>query len=75
MTRVFLIAVAATLAAGVLPASAFPASTSLCPEWCSAHRCKKAEPGPQRVCMNRCMAACRLGVPKRRAHTHGRGSD
>jgi hypothetical protein len=25
--------------------------------------------------MNRCMAACRLGVPKRRAHTHGRGSD
>jgi hypothetical protein len=59
----------------VLPASAFPASTSSCPKWCSTYRCKKAEPGPQRVCMNRCMAACRLGVPKRRAHEHGRGSD
>lgn len=75
MICVFLVAVAASLAAGILPASAFPASTSSCPEWCNTYRCKKAEPGPQRVCMNRCMAACRLGVSKRRSHVHGRDGE
>jgi hypothetical protein len=75
MPRIFLIVFTASLAAGTLPASAFPASTSSCPQWCSTYRCKKTEPGPQRVCMNRCMAACRLGVPKRRAHIQQRGSE
>jgi hypothetical protein len=74
MIRVFLIAISASLAAGIFPASAFPASVYSCPKWCSTYRCRKIEPGPQRVCMNRCMAACRLGVPKWRRH-HGRDNE
>lgn len=65
MMRVFLVAVAASLAAQTLPASAYS-----CSEWCSAHRCRMTEPGPHRVCMNRCIAACRMIVTKRRARAH-----
>jgi hypothetical protein len=61
MMRVCLITVAISLAAGILPASAYT-----CTEWCSTYHCKKAEVGPQRVCMNRCTASCRAIVAKRR---------
>jgi hypothetical protein len=67
MIRVFLITVAAGLTAGILPASAYS-----CSEWCSTHHCRKAQLGPQRVCMNRCMAACRMIVSKRKSHGHDR---
>jgi hypothetical protein len=70
MIRVFLITVAAGLAGGILPASAYS-----CAEWCSTYHCRKADPGPQRVCMNRCIAACRLIVSKRRSHGHGRDGE
>jgi len=56
------LAIAAGLAAGILPASAYS-----CAEWCSTYHCRKIEPGPQRVCMNRCIAARRMIVSKRTA--------
>jgi hypothetical protein len=33
------------------------------------------EPGPHRVCMNRCMASCRAIVAKRRARDHDRAGE
>jgi hypothetical protein len=70
MMRVFLLTVAVSLAAGILPAAAYS-----CAEWCSTYHCRKAEVGPQRVCMNRCTAACRAIVTKRRSRDHDRDSD
>lgn len=66
MFRLFLISVVAGLAAGIIPASAYS-----CPEWCSTYHCRKTELGPQRICMNRCVAACRLIVSKRRMNHDG----
>jgi len=63
MMRVFLITVAVSLAAGIGPASALS-----CAQWCSKYHCRNAEAGPQRVCMNRCVASCRAVVRKRNAH-------
>jgi hypothetical protein len=62
--------IAASLAAGILPASAYS-----CAEWCSTYHCRNAEPGPQRVCMNRCIASCRAIVAKRKARARDHGSD
>ncbi len=62
MMRVFLITVAAGLAAGMLPASAYT-----CEQWCSTYHCRMTEAGPHRVCMNRCVASCQVIVTKRRA--------
>lgn len=70
MMRVFLITVAASLAAGILPASAYS-----CAEWCSTYHCTKPEPGAQRVCMNRCTAACRMIISKRRERAHDGDSE
>jgi hypothetical protein len=62
MMRVSAMTIVASLAAGILPASAYS-----CAEWCSTYHCRRTELGPQRVCMNRCIAACRLIVSKRRS--------
>lgn len=67
MMRVFLIVVAASLAAGTLPASAYS-----CPQWCSTYHCQNSEPRAERVCMNRCTAACRMIVKKRRSREYDR---
>jgi hypothetical protein len=65
MVRIFLITAAATLSAGILPASAYT-----CAEWCSTYHCRMTEPARHRVCMNRCVASCRAVVTKRRARAH-----
>lgn len=68
MMRVFLIAAAAaSLAAGTLPASAYS-----CAQWCSTYHCRNSELRAQSVCMNRCTAACRMIVKKRRAREYDR---
>lgn len=62
MIRVFLIAVVASLTAGILPASALT-----CAQWCRTNHCRVTEVTSHRVCMNRCIASCRAIVRKRSA--------
>lgn len=70
MMRVLMITVAASLAAGIVPAAAYS-----CAEWCNTYHCRMTEPGPHRVCMNRCMASCRAIVSKRRSRDHDRDGE
>jgi hypothetical protein len=65
MMRVCLMTVAASLVAGILPASAYT-----CAEWCSTYHCRMTEAAPHRVCMNRCTASCRAIARKRRSQGH-----
>lgn len=64
MMRTFLIAAALGLS---LVSETLPASAYSCAEWCRAYHCNgQMQAGPARVCMNRCVAACRIIVSKRR---------
>lgn len=47
---------------------AFPAAAYTCTEWCSIHHCNGRQAAPERVCMNRCVASCRLLLSKRKAN-------
>jgi hypothetical protein len=66
MMRVLLMAVAFCLVGEVSPASAYT-----CTEWCNIHRCNggvQTGSVPVRVCMNRCVASCRLLISKRKSN-------
>ena len=66
MRVLFLIAIAIGLVA-----EAFPASAYTCTEWCHINRCNRGEQTgsvPVRVCMNRCVASCRLLLSKRKSN-------
>ena len=66
MIRVLLMAVAIGSAFEVLPASAYT-----CTEWCHIRHCNGGvQTGrvPVRVCMNRCVASCRLLISKRKSN-------
>jgi hypothetical protein len=59
MLRVFLIAVAISMMAEALPASAQDGKGS-CAEWCRINRCSGGMmSGAAPVCMNQCVAACK----------------
>ena len=64
MARILLATIAASLWAGTLPASAYS-----CAGWCSTYHCRMVEARRERVCMNRCVAACRMIVSKAIADT------
>jgi len=66
MRVLFLLAVAIVLVGQSLPASAYT-----CTEWCHINRCDRGvQTGsvPVRVCMNRCVASCRLLLSKRKSN-------
>jgi hypothetical protein len=66
MVRVLLLAVVICLVGEAPPASAYT-----CTEWCNIHRCNggvQTGSVPVRVCMNRCVASCRLLLSKRKSN-------
>jgi len=63
MIRTLLIASAVNLVIGVFPAAAYT-----CTEWCSIYHCNGRQAVRERVCMNRCVASCRLLHSKRNEH-------
>ncbi len=63
MIRALLMAGAVNLVAGV-----FPAAALACTQRCSKYHCNASQTVRERVCMNRCVASCRLLLSKRKAH-------
>lgn len=62
MIRMLVVAGAAYLIVGMVPAAAYT-----CTEWCSTYHCNGRQTVRERVCMNRCVASCRLLLLKRKS--------